>query len=591
MRGGHFSNSLCLENRYNQLDTETFEGYLPRSAYPPGVPVLGKDKLISGCLVDDPTGKVTAWPATEQEMKEFRDNLARLLAEGKPYTWARSETWPQDSMVRMNPLDRDWQDWLALWTIGLYTREWHCDSPYQDVLGAGNAPRSFDLRRGDHGQVYDGERQIAERLVREGKAADPEFALVAEGKQEQVTRWALGMTSSSHYGWIDLAAHRYTHPDHILYMGAANGGYTQLVKNCELAYLYGARFDLIMTGDIRSLRRILTFRGDFKRYQFRARYRDTVGLKIEGEGIRATRHDRLEEGAKSILVTVVNDRQVSGDRLQVDAEALGSDRYGAFWLTDDWQPYRAVLTPGPNGWASTSVPANRWSALLLVAQAAPGEDLLAGAQPAPVVNGYVTRLWVCNLTPQRRQLSLILEGPNQQTPLEVDLEPFGVFGKAVDCAVPTGTQPSGYVRLRSDERVLATGFLYAPLEDPSFEKDGALVPDAAEGARVARLGPAQGWQGVSRLLSLEPGHRYRITVRARRSGDKGNMYGLVRIRDAAGQWRYTRLDFPAGIFGEWVRLQGEFETPADLTEADVYLYNMDSEVTVDCDDLNVEMVA
>ena len=405
--GGHIGYYLmyCMENRYNQLDTETYEGYLPRRDYPAGVPVLGKDKLIAGSFVDDPTGKVTAWPTTDQEQQEFAANLAKLLKEGKTTTWATSDTWPKDSMITMNPLDPTWQNWLVQWTVGLYTEQWNCDSPYQDVLGAGNVGRSFDLRRGDDGQVYNGERIVTERLVKEGQKADPQYCLMAEGKQEQVTRWAAGMTSNAHYGWIDLAAHRYTHPDHILYMGAANGGYTQMVHNCELAYLYGARFDLIMTGDVRSIRRIVTFRDSLKRFCFRAKYRDTVGLKVSGEGIQATRHDRTEGGGDTTLVTVVNEGQQPGGTLEV-AGAPGA----AFWITDDGRATKANFAKGDTGGAFTTIPPNRLSALLVVRKAPAGEDLLAGVIAAPSPVGYDAWVWVINLSPERKQLKLALSG-------------------------------------------------------------------------------------------------------------------------------------------------------------------------------------
>ncbi len=585
--GGHIGYYLmyCLENRYNQLDTETYEGYLPRAAYPPGVPVLGKEALIAGCMVDDPTGKVTAWPTTDREMSEFRANLARLLAEGKTTTWADSETWPKHSMVTMNPLDPVWQKWLTQWTVGLYTEEWNCDSPYQDVLGAGNVGRSFDLRRGDHGEVYNAERLLAQRLAEEGRQADPQYCLVAEGKQEQVTRWATGMTSNAHYGWIDLAAHRYTHPDHILYMGAANGGYTQLVKNCELAYLYGARFDLIVMGDVRALRRTVTFRDSFKRFCFRARYMDTVGLKVSGQGLRATRHDRTERGVNARLITVVNEQQTADGILEL--EPLPGP---AFWLTDDGKAAQASFAQGETGTTFTRIPPHRLSALLLVAQPPRDEEYLSNLVAWPTPRGYTARLWLANLTRATKQLRLTLQGIGPEQPLEIALEPGGVYNQDLPVILPPDTVPSGFLRLTQADRTLAQTFLYPTLDDPSFEKSGTPLADAPDGERVARLGPVKGWQGVSRLLNVEPDRKYLVTVSARRSGEQGNMFGLVRLRSAARGWQYTRLDFPAGVFNRWVVLTGEFTVPTDLTEADLYLYNMDSEVAVDYDAIAVKML-
>ena len=176
-------------------------------------------------------------------------------------------------------------------------------------------------------------------------------------------------------------------------------------------------------------------------------------------------------------------------------------------------------------------------------------------------------------------------------PKELDLEGLSAFAWEMAAPLPAGTPAAGYLQLKNGGKLLAQTYLYAPADDPSFEKSG----DGTR--RTRRRGSGRrGWdrsragRASSRLLYVEPGRKYRLTVAGRRSGDKGNMYVLLRLRSAAQGWQYARADFPAGVFGQWVKLSAEFTVPADMAEADVYLYNMDSEATVDYDDIRVEMI-
>jgi hypothetical protein len=588
--GGHVGYYLLYdrENRYNLIDTETFDGYLPRSRYPADVPQLTPEQLTQGSMVSDPEGKVTAWPTTEDEMRQFREGLARLLAEGKMTTWADTETWPKHSMVVMNPLDDGWRNWLELAAIGHYVRRWNADTVYEDVLGCGTVGRSFDLRRGDHGEIHNGEVELARRLAEAGRRADPSFVLIAEGKQELVTRWAMGMSSSAHYGWIDHAAHRYTHPDHILFLGGSNGGYQQMYENCELAYLYGSRFDLVHTGSLEDIRRLITFRVGLQRFATRARYRDTVGLRVEGADLEATRHDRFAEGTAAALVAVVNRGGLPG-ALSVDT--AGVEGGGAFWILDDWTVQAASLQRLQDTWVKTAVPPNRVSALLLVAQAPPGEDLLGGVHPERTPDGYRARLWLANLTGQARSANVSLEGPGRPPEAEpITLQPWGVWTAEEEVAFAPDGADFGDTVLRVDDRPVGRNFLYPLLEDGSFEKDGTPVEGAPDGKCAVHFGPAEGWQGTHRTLNLVPGRRYRASVSARRTGTQGEMYGLVRMRDGSDQWHYANLTFPAEPLNAWIELSAEFPAPTTLREANLYLYNMHTQEAVDYDDLRVVML-
>jgi hypothetical protein len=149
----------------------------------------------------------------------------------------------------------------------------------------------------------------------------------------------------------------------------------------------------------------------------------------------------------------------------------------------------------------------------------------------------------------------------------------------------------GDVTCSLDGNLLARAYLFAFVEDGSFEK----LPPPAEGApfdgrSFLRFGPAKAWQGHAMRLNLEPARAYRASVMGRRTGTKGQIHGLVRMKSRARGWQHASLDFPKDRFNEWVKLQATFTTPADMTEADLYLYNCNSEETVDYDLLVVEII-
>ncbi|MBE7467183.1 MAG: hypothetical protein HS116_27230 [Planctomycetes bacterium] len=593
--GGHIGYYLMYdrENRYNYLDAQTYEGYLPRSAYPEAVPMLTLEQFKRAAYVKDPAGKPDAWPANEQQMQEFRANLDRLLAAKELTTWAKGtpETWPKSSMINMNPLDETWYRHLEQYTVDLYAKRWNADSPYQDVLGIGHLGRSFDLARGDHGHVHNSEYLTAKRLFEAGQKADKQFTLLAEGKSNLVTRWAVGMTSNQHYGWRDLRALRYTHPDHILALGGSNGGYHDMRHNCELSFLFGTWFDIIPTDEFQDVHKLVRFRTALKRWATRGVYRDTVGVKAGG-GLLAARHDRIGEDVRAILIPTVRPAGVEQGQIEVDVAALG-ERYGAFWLTEDGDAKEASMYTFERGFGATQAPAAGASALLCVAQAPAGEDLLGGVVVERRPQGLAARVWIANLTDAPRTLPLLLEAPGAATPVQsVALKPFGVFSHRYEMNLPNPGAAHGFVRLLAQGKPIGENYLYPLYDDPSFERRGTAEAAAPDGQRILRLPPKEGWQGHGGQLWLEPGHRYRIGVKARRGGAQGQMHGLVILKLDSGKQQHVGLNFPKDQtdFSAWLNLSAEFETPPDLKQAQFYLYNSNSKETVDYDDIRVEML-
>lgn len=586
-RGGHVGYYLMfhLDNRYNHIDEQTYDGYLSRDRYPKDVPQLTVEQFQKAMSVPDPEGKLTGWPQTPEELQKLKDSLKTLLAEKKTTVWADGAQWT------MNTLDKTWQDYLVRWTDELYVGRWNCDAAYQDVLGCETVGPLFDLRRNEHGHFFGrANMEIARRLFEEGRKREPAFALIAEGKNELVTRWAMGMTSSAHYGWIYVDAHRYTHPDHILYIGGANGGWNQPLYNAQLAFLYGAKHDLILSQDAYCLRDVIALRQPFMRYVTRARYRDTVGLRFSGEGLEARRFERLGDGCKAVLVTVINTKQTDRCKVEVDASVFGGDGFGAFWFASDGAA-RAADMQRQGAWATFEAPAAAAAALLLVSQPAPGEELVARVRPSFEPDGVHAPFWVANLSPQARRVEVACAGPGlakEARSLEI-----AAYGLATGTLKWPAAQAlgGGDVTVACGGKVLARSYLFAFIDDGSFEKRPPPPEGTAyEGKSFLRFGPAKGWQGHAMRVYLEPSRQYRASVMGRRTGKQGQMYGLLRMKSQARGWQHAGLNFPPEVLDQWVKLAATFVTPGDMAEADLYLYNCDSQETVDYDLVQIELL-
>jgi hypothetical protein len=317
----------------------------------------------------------------------------------------------------------------------------------------------------------------------------------------------------------------------------------------------------------------------------RATYRDTVGLAFSGDGVEARRFDRVGSDSRAMTICVINPNEVRDGKLTVDLGLLGADGLQAIWLDSDGRATHVHVAASAR--FETAVPSSIASALLLVGRVAPGEPRPAQIVATVAPGGARTTGWVATVV-GAAPATATLEGLGGKAEIALS----GAVGVTrIDRVWPTTQLDNGGdVTLSVGGQTAARAFCWPIVEDGSFETFPS--PPAAgqpfHGRRFVQLPPAKGWQGVIKLLNVQPGAKYRFTVMGRRSGDKGTIYGLVRFRSQSQGWQYGALNFPPGRFNEWVRLQCELAAPADLVEADLYLYNSDSQETVDYDALRAE---
>jgi len=183
--------------------------------------------------------------------------------------------------------------------------------------------------------------------------------------------------------------------------------------------------------------------------------------------------------------------------------------------------------------------------------------------------------------------------PLAQTELAFDLQP----GEAETLRFPVQSlrAHSYTVRLqasieREGRPAIAREFLALPVAlDGSFEAVGTESEFAFEGTRVLELGPSEQYQYGAKRLWLEPAHRYRLQVQARRSGFDARVHSTaITMAGESGDLPIMRANMDTTRPNEWQTLEYSFETPPDLTRAQLYLYNVESPDTAWFDDIYVE---
>jgi len=98
-----------------------------------------------------------------------------------------------------------------------------------------------------------------------------------------------------------------------------------------------------------------------------------------------------------------------------------------------------------------------------------------------------------------------------------------------------------------------------------------------------------GYQHQLFNLWLEPSHRYRVRVRAKRTGFKAKVAGtLMMVTDPTGRVVWKRRNLDRKRPNEWQTITYEFETPPELERSGIYLYNVVSPDIAWFDDLRVD---
>jgi len=594
---------------YDRMDilpmlTDYYLGHFKLGEYPPGTPWPKPELIRRVRLIRDPTGTVPPWPPKEDDIAAYRDKIKQhqaIYAEGRR---ARPVMW----WVPVYLDDPLWREYLRFWIVDKYQKEYGCNSVYIDVLGCGGAAESFDPRRGHNGDGRwgIGKLNIARTVVEAARKADPDFAATMEGLGDLPGLFFAPMCSGVYRGGRNV--YRYTFPERIMLHGVTNpgSGGTAMDRYLE-TFLEGMRYDIVGRPGALPLY-FMRLTRQFTPRLYEAVFRDTVGLKAENPRIRARLHLETNGGA---LLTIVNRERLKGVRVTLDRDKVG-DVQAAFFAGLSGAAGKLPLERRTNE-AAFKAPDETASIVMLPTKTSAAKGpavwpVFYLRRPAPPAG----RVTLFNLSAETLKGTCSVEVRGFTEPFQERLDeardslPFTRTSEAVELQPWQAKDVSFPIRslrkhrwtvrvavkvdMGPNARITRTFFVTPLVLDGSWEVRGTPEETAPDGERTLTLPPTDSGY-LHQLVDIwaEPDRRYRLQVKAKRSGFTAKVWGtLLMVTDPTTRcvWEYRKLD--KNRPGEWQTLTYEFRTPRELTRAGIYLYNVVSPDTAWFDDLYVE---
>ncbi|NLY01197.1 MAG: hypothetical protein GXY83_34330 [Rhodopirellula sp.] len=606
-RGGHVG-GYFIYDRFDRLPVwlDTFLGHYARADYGNALPWDTAEFQHAVAAVTDPAGTVPSLKPPQEEIDKYRAEVAehrRLYGEGEragPVQWWTTAYLP-------DPL---WRDYLASWIGDRYVGAWGANAAYIDVLGTGDATIDYDPRRNHNGDGSWGlgRKMLAQEVVQRSRRHDPEFGLAMEGLGDLPGLHAAALCSGVYRGNRNVV--RYTFPDRILIHGMANSGGSGTggpLARYLTTFREAMRWDIV--GRPTSLpAALLNLTRPFQPELYEARFLDTEGLRVSDPRIEARRFDATATALGCHVVTLTNQERIEGKVVLADP-AL-SQVGAALGLALDGRLLTAARSSAA---APLEIPVD--SSILAAIFLVPPADA-ARATVWPVLwpdwgeagKGKLATVRLLNLSDKPQQAALHLDclgytDPfGERLPAEarvryqrtVRVEPRQAIAVEFD-------SPAAVVDAYRDwttrwevslpeHDYRREQLLTPPALDPSFDFLETKTGEGVDG-RALELGPTtEGYQHRTVDLWLLPNRRYQLTFQSKRTGFKADVRGsLLRLHkgenDAMEDHRWALDPKRPGV---WQKLGGEFTTPADLTRAVLYLYNVRSTDTAWFDEIRIE---
>lgn len=604
-RGGYVGGYFI----YDRLDrlpiaTDWYLGHFRKSEYPPDTPWPSSDFYARMQLVSDPGGVAEPWPPPQAEIDA---KLAEVEAHQE--TYAKGERaapvmWWHDIWCN----DPQWWEYLRGWIVDRYARQWSSNACYIDVLGTGGAEVSYDPARGHNGEGSWGMGRlgIARTIVEDARSVFADYAATMEGMGDLPGLYCASMCSGVYRGGRNVM--RYTFPDRIFIHGLANAGSGgETMDRYAETFLEGMRYDFTGMPHAEGIR-FLELQRAFTPWLYEARFMDTDGVGVSDPRVKLRRFD-LQGSAEGCLLTVLNRERLPGQRITIDEQRIGPVRAG-FIVSIDGVAEALELQRDAQA-LSFAAPEALAAMVLLVRDASEDAALWPVIHQVRFGEPQIA-LTLLNLSGTAQSGTCRLANLGFPEPYEAQIEaaqealplaqtelPFTVeAGAAQTLRFPVQSLRRQYYTVRLGATIARDGrpeiareFLALPFAlDGSFEGTGETSDLAVVGSKVLELGPTtEGYLYGARRLWLEPGHRYRISVQARRTGFTARVHSTaITMATETRDLPIVRANMDTTRPNEWQTLSYELETPPDFTRAQLYLYNVESPDTAWFDDVLVE---
>jgi len=275
----------------------------------------------------------------------------------------------------MCPASRQWRDWLKYWIVEKYVKEYKANAIYLDQTAAAGIKNCYNH---EHGHVHPGvwpygSTSMVEEIVTEARKINPDFVMSIEGSADCLGQFANIHVISQSAVLKDPTIYPeiffYAFPEFIIFDGYSNGRADEEGQVVfDKIFIRGHRFDLISRGAYDKAG--VELRRAVKAWQYRARFRDTVGLKVSNRSVQAKLFVRNDKTSAGAVVNIWNPRGVKGATVTVSTAEFGQVRSVlAAALERDLAPWKDYRQTGQT--VVLPVPAERLASYLLINRGRP----------------------------------------------------------------------------------------------------------------------------------------------------------------------------------------------------------------------------
>ena len=275
----------------------------------------------------------------------------------------------------MCPASRQWRDWLTYWIVEKYVKEYKADVIYFDQTAAAGIKNCHDP---SHGHVHPGvwafgSAGMVEEIVTKARKINPDFVMAIEGSADCLGQFAdihvISKSAVMKDPTIYPEIFSYTFPEFIIFDGYNNGRANEKGSVVfDKIFIRGHRFDLISRGAYDKAG--VALRRAVKGWQYRAKFRDTVGLTVSGESVQAKLFVRDDKSSRGAVVNIWNPRGAKQATVRVSTAEFGKvNRAYAAALGRELAPFKDYRQSA--GAVTLPVPPERLSSYLLIDRGKP----------------------------------------------------------------------------------------------------------------------------------------------------------------------------------------------------------------------------
>lgn len=294
------------ENAFTELLNQLYKYHIKTGAYV--IPNAMSDFYCQADIIR--SRKVSDIPEEQRPLtwKEFNENRHFPSYKSRE---SKLEKYPKKLMEKIKKhkvvvqrsyrpmafVSKRWQEYITYW-IKRYVIDYGMDVIYMDTFG--NTPYTPEynekLNMFGYGEGGFDRYKYIQSMTNELRKYRPEFTFFQEAVTDAYAIYAAPMTSGFHR---NPEVYRYTFPDHVMFFGQANGGWSEkdALKVAGYPFLEGMKFDILRL--FKSMMPLIWMRESYVTLFSQCRYHHTFGISFDQKSLDA----RLFKGKTCNLIT------------------------------------------------------------------------------------------------------------------------------------------------------------------------------------------------------------------------------------------------------------------------------------------------